>query len=252
MTNRRSIGMDRRVDQEWLDAAAGYVAADMDAASVRDALFALLEGVVQGDKKRGTARYKTVSVLSRIWSNTFPDVRGLRDRAVKLLPGLALAPRLGLHWSLLMATYPFFADVATNTGRLLSLQGNLTLAQLTRRMQEAWGDRSTMARAAQRVIRSMVQWGALADGEQPGIYLAAKKPIEVLPAVGELLLESLLIHLEGGGLPVDQALRHPSFFPFRLKLGVHHIRSSGRFDIHRQGLDVDVVTLEQGQARNGR
>ena len=252
MTDRRNIGIDRRINREWLDAAAGHVAAGSDTVTARDALFALLDSVVLGGNKRGTACYKTVSVISRTWINAFPEVRWLRDRAAKLLPRVEVAPRLGLHWSLLMATYPFFTDVATNTGRLLVLQGNLTLAQLTRRMQEQWGDRSTMTRAAQRVIRSMVQWGALADSDQRGVYLAAKKPIAVPAAVGELLLEALLMRHEGGSLPVDQALRHPSLFPFRIELGIHQLRKSSRFDIHRQGLDVDVVALDQTDEMNGR
>ena len=247
MTERHSIGIDRRIDLEWLDTIGGQVAAGADEPSIRDTVFQLLEGVVAGGNKRGTACHKTVSVLSRTWVNVLPETRGLRDRAAKLLPKLNAAERLGVHWALLMATYPFFGDVATNTGRLLALQGNLTLAQLTRRMREEWGDRSTMTRAVQRVIRSMVQWGALADGDDRGVYVAAKKTTAVPATVGELLLEALLLRHDGESVPVDQALRHPGFFPFRLELRAHQLRRSPRFDIHRQGLDMDVIALAQPQ-----
>ncbi len=243
MTERRSIGIDRRVDVEWLDAVAGQVAAEAEEPAIREAIFKLLDGVVTGGNKRGTACHKTMSVLSRTWVNVSPETRPLRDRAARLLPQLTKAQRLGLHWALLTATYPFFADVATNTGRLLALQGNLNLAQLTRRMREEWGDRSTMTRAVQRVIRSMVQWGVLADSDQRGVYAGAKEPIPVPSTVGELLLEALLMRHDGESLPVDQALRHPCFFPFHVELRAHQLRRSARFDVHRQGLDVDVVTL---------
>ncbi len=243
MTERRSIGIDRRVDLEWLDAVAGQVAAGAEERAIREAIFKLLDGVVIGGNKRGTACHKTMSVLSRIWVNVGPETRPLRDRAARLVPQLTNAPRLGLHWALLTATYPFFADVATNAGRLLALQGNLNLAQLTRRMREEWGDRSTMTRAVQRVIRSMVQWGVLADSDQRGVYAGAKEPVPVPATVGELLLEALLMRHDGESLPVDQALRHPCFFPFHVELGAHQLRRSARFDVHRQGLDVDVVTL---------
>lgn len=243
MMERRNIGIDRRVDLEWLDAVAAQVASGVEEPAIRDAIFKLLDGVVTGGSKRGTACHKTMSVLSRTWVNVSSDTRSLRDRAASLLPHLTKTQRLSLHWALLTATYPFFADVATNTGRLLALQGNLNLAQLTRRMREEWGDRSTMTRAVQRVIRSMVQWGVLADSDQRGVYSGAKEPILVSANLGELLLEALLIRHGGESLPVDQALRHPCFFPFSVDLRAYQLRRSTRFDVHRQGLDVDVVTL---------
>ena len=252
MTGRRSIGIDRRIDLEWLDAVAGQVAEGADEPAIRDVIFRLLDGVVTGGNKRGTACHKTVSVLSRTWINVMPETRALRDRAAKLLPKLTAGQRVGLHWALLMATYPFFADVATNTGRLLLLQGNLTLAQLTRRVREEWGDRSTMTRAVQRVVRSMVQWGVLADSDQRGVYVGAKEPIPIPATVGELLLEALLMRHDGESLPVDQALRHPCFFPFRVELRAHQLRRSTRFDVHRQGLDVDVVALVRPDVGEGR
>lgn len=244
MTERRSIGIDRRVDLEWLDAVAGQVAAGAEEPAIREAIFKLLDGVVTGGNKRGTACHKTMSVLSRTWVNVGPETRLLRDRAARLLPQLTKAQRLGLHWALLTATYPFFADVATNTGRLLALQGNLNLAQLTRRMREEWGDRSTMTRAVQRVIRSMVQWGVLADSDQRGVYVSAKEPIPVPATVGELLLEALLMRHDGESLPVDQALRYPCFFPFRIDRMTSHLRQSVRFVIYRQGNGMDVIMLD--------
>lgn len=97
MTERRSIGIDRRVDLEWLDAVAGQVAAGAEERAIREAIFKLLDGVVIGGNKRGTACHKTMSVLSRIWVNVGPETRPLRDRAARLVPQLTNAPRLGLH-----------------------------------------------------------------------------------------------------------------------------------------------------------
>jgi hypothetical protein len=48
---------------------------------------------------------------------------------------------------------------------------------------------------------------------------------------------------EEKSLPVEQALRHPGFFAFHIELQAHQLRRSDRFDIYRQGLDVDVITL---------
>ena len=248
MTNGRGIGIDRRLDIEWLDAVAGQVAAGASEPEIRSFLFRLLDGVVAGGNRRGTACHKTVGVLSRTWVNVAPASRSLRDRGARLLPTLDVEQRVALHWAMLTAAYPFFRDVATNTGRLLALQGNVALAQLTRRMRESWGDRSTMTRAVQRVVRSMVQWNILLDSDTRGIYLRPAHIVVVNPAPGKLLLEALLLHSEEKSLPVEQALRHPAFFPFHIKLQAHQLRRSDRFDIHRLGLDVDMVALAFDEA----
>jgi hypothetical protein len=242
MSGRTSIGFDRRVDAEWLDAIAQQVATGMNGSELRAFAFALMDGVVAGGTKHGTAAQKTVTVLTRTWANVNPEVIGLRDRAIGLLPSLSRQERVGLHWAMAMAGYRFFGDLAGVCGRMLELQGDLNLDQVTRRLRESWGERSTMNRATQRVVRSMVQWGGLADTKTKGLYTLIPKRIAIEDAVAEILLEALLIH-EGKGIPVDHAIRHPALFPFELNLRAHHLRQSSRFEIHRQGLDIDVVNL---------
>lgn len=244
MSYRQSIGFDRRVDIEWLDAVAQQVAVGMKRRELRAFAFDLMDGVVAGGTKHGTAAQKTVTVLTRTWANVNPEVVDLRDRAAGLLPSLSPTERVALHWGLATAGYKFFGDVAASTGRLLRLQGDLNLAQLTRRLREAWGDRSTMNRATQRVIRSMVQWGSLADTKDKGVYAPTPNPIAVHGELAEVLIEGLLIHL-GTAIPVDQATRHPALFPFDVSLQGHVLRQSPRFEVDRQGLDVDVVRLAE-------
>jgi len=242
MSGRTSIGFDRRVKAEWLNAIALQVAAGLKGSELRTFAFELIDGVVAGGTKHGTAAQKTVTVLTRTWANVNPEVVGLRDRAVEILPSIPAAERMALHWSMVLAGYRFFGDVAGVCGRMLELQGDLNLAQVTRRLRESWGERSTMNRAAQRVVRSMVQWGGLADTNSKGMYAQIPKKASVHGDVAEILIEALLIH-EGKGLSVDQAVRHSALFPFNLTLQAHHLRQSPRFEIHRQGLDVDVVGL---------
>jgi len=242
MSGRNSIGFDRRVDSEWLDAIAQQVANGMTGADLREYAFDLMEGVVSGGRKHGTAAQKTVTVLTRTWANVNPEVVGLRERAVELLPSLSPQERIGLHWTMAIAGYRFFGDVASTAGRLLQLQGDLNLDQATRRLREAWGERSTMTRATQRVVRSMVQWGALADTDLKGVYRQIPRRIAVPESLACLLAESLLIH-EGRGMPVEEVRRHPALFPFELNFTHGALRRSSVFQVDRQGLDEDVVRL---------
>jgi len=245
VTDRDIVGLDRRVDLEWLDAVACRVAAGEPQQEVRKFAFKLLEGAVRGSANN-SARGKTVTVLCHIWSTVPKSCVALRDRAAKLLLEAEHDQRISIHWAMMTATYGFFEAVAEHAGRLLSLQGSFTLVQLTRRISEDWGERSTLSRAVQRIVRSMVQWGVLVDAQQKGVYRAADRPRIVTSSGCELLLESLLVNKGGSSIPVEQAERHPGFFPFTLCLSPYQLRVSPRFDVHRQGLDIDVVELLPG------
>ena len=244
MNNGRRIGLDRRLELEWLDAAAAQVAAGADEAMVRDRLFDLLRDQVGGARRRGTARHKTVGVLVGAWVLTPKELAAFRGRAIDLLPLLSPGERLAMHWAVLMAVYPFFGDVACHVGRMLSLQSNLTLSHLMGEMRREWGDRSTVDRAAQRIVRSMVDWGALRDTGSRGVYEAMREATPLRGDASKLVLEGLL-HYAQRPLPTDDALRHPGLFPFDLNLRPYDLRGSSLFEIHRLGLDIDMVTLRE-------
>jgi len=242
MNRRATIGFDRRIDLEWLDAAAAQAAAGASTREMRAYLWSLLEGVVSGDKSN-SARGKTVTVLSHIWGEVPGPGASLRERAVAQLERSTPDERLALHWAMMVGTYPVFADTAAAVGRLLLLQGNFTLAHLTRRLVGLWGERSTIERAGQRIVRSMVQWAVLQDTTTRGMYEAVPRRRKVGPAVGTLLIEALLVDAEEASVSLDQLIGHPASFPFDLDLNASHIRGKSQFRVHRQGLDSDIVEL---------
>ncbi|TNF32504.1 MAG: hypothetical protein EP329_09890 [Deltaproteobacteria bacterium] len=245
MNRRANIGFDRRIDLDWLDAAAAQAAAGAPNDDMRAYLWNLLDGVVSGDKSN-SARGKTVTVLNHIWGEVPEPAAPLRVRAIAQLAGSEPDARIAIHWAMMVGTYPVFTDAAAAIGRLLTLQGSFTLAHLTRRLVGAWGGRSTLVRAGQRIVRSMVQWGVLRDTAIRGMYEAAPWRRKVGPAVGTLLLEALLVDAEDASVPIDQLTGHPAMFPFEVDVNSSHIRGMSQFRVHRQGLDTDFVELERG------
>jgi len=239
---RQTIGFDRKLDFEWLDATAAMVAEGASPTEVRTRLRRLLEGSVEGKSAKG-AMFKTMTVLVHLWSDIPAERTSLRDRAVCLLPQLDPQQRLGVHWALALAGYPLFTDIASACGRLLALNDSVVLSQVVRRVAELWGQRSTLPRAVQRIVRSMVQWGALSDSSTRGSYVAAVPKLRLPNNVAELPLEALLLGTEQDVMSVDQLVGHPALFPFALSITAHELRSSPRFRVDRQGLDVDTVGL---------
>lgn len=239
---RKVLGFDRPLELEWLDAVADRVALGSSTVEVRAFAHRLLDGVVSGTTFNSN-RGKTVTVLCHIWSSVPSDCEALRDRAAEALKDSSREARLAIHWAMMVATYQFFGDLAEHVGRLLGLQGNVNVLQLTRRMQEGWGDRATLRTIVQRLVRSMTSWGVLQPARVKGVFESGGHRAAVPDLHAELLLEALLIHRGGGAIPVQQALRHPMFFPFTLDLQPHTLRTAPLFAVHRQGVSEDVVGL---------
>ena len=144
-----------------------------------------------------------------------------------------------------LATYPLFREVAATTGQLLALQGEAALAQVVRRVAESWGERSTLTRAVQRVVRSFVDWGVLTETSRKGVFLPAAR-VAVLggDGIGAWLLEADLLGRGRREYPLRGLVGAPSVFPFDMALSVRDVLGNPRLEICREGLDEDVVILK--------
>lgn len=241
MSGRVTIGFDRDIELQWLDATAQRLVDGLSPEDVRRSLWRLLDGQVAGDKPR-SGRGKTVTVLTHIWLDVPPEMTGLRDRALESIRGALPDERLALHWAMSVATYPFFGDVAAAVGRLLALQGNASLAQINRRLVERWGDRSTMTRAVRRSVRSMVRWGALKDSAKHGTYEPVAPRVRVGAAVSGVLVEGVAAGL-ARPLPSEQLVTHPSLFPFEIAINAAAVASLPTLRARREGLNVEMVAF---------
>jgi hypothetical protein len=226
----------------WLDATAAWAAAGASTAEIRASLAGLLEGQVAGEDSH-SARGKTITVLLHIWVLVPLETRPLRDQGLLLLQHVAPPERLVLHWGMLLATYPFFRDVAAATGLLLDLQCHVTLAQLTRRLTEQWGQRSTLVRAVRRVARSFVEWGVLRETGEKGIYERGSG-CRVGSAERRAWLVEAALRAEGSRmLALRRLLAGPALFPFQFSLTALELRGHPRLDVFRQGLDEEMLVL---------
>jgi len=247
MNRRKTIGFDRRLALDWLEATASRVAAGDSLEELRAGMWQYLDGKVSGDKFNSD-RGKTMTVLTRIWAKVPPTVDPLKTRAVAAFQASKARDHLALHWAMAIASYPVFSDVAATAGRLLTLQDTFSLAQLTKRMVAQWSERPVLVKSTQRIIRSLVEWGALVDTETRGVYVRTPKPLPVSKEIVLLLCEALLLDNEHHSLPANQLLDHPALFPFAHSLTLADLREEPVFDVHRQGVDGDMVELKAPQA----
>ena len=88
----------------------------------------------------------------------------------------------------------------------------------------------------------MVQWNALADTKVRGVYTRVPERTALNEDSAKLLLEGLLRN-QGRPLPVGTLDHQPAIFPFKLGPDPQNLLSSRCFELFRQGLDAEMVTL---------
>jgi hypothetical protein len=241
MPERGRIGFDRTISSEWMDAAVARVMTGETPDDTREFLWGFLEGIESGTTNNSN-RGKTLTVLTRIWVSVPKQAEPLKRAALKCVASTPGEARIGLHWAMVVGTHPFFFDVATHVGKLIKLHGHASRSQIKRRMTDTWGDRSTLERTIQHVLRSMTRWGLLRIGQEHGSLIAPAQHVEIGEDVSLVLVHSVLLS-HSKGLPFAQLIAHPSLFPFSMRVTARELRENPNFRVQRQGDQTDFVEL---------
>jgi hypothetical protein len=238
---RKIVGISQKIKRAWLDAVLDRLVKTTDDAELRTFLDKHLKEELPGKESRA----KNSGIILRIWSGIPRERMALRDRALALLPRISGQERIWLHWGMTALAYPFFRDTAEVVGRLLALQDDFATAQVQARLLATWGDRATSKEAAQKLITTLVDWEVLRTTKTRGHFLLARKMTASTPDLQLWLLEALLGASAADEIEAQQLLRLPESFPFTVSVGVADLRRHEGFNIHRQGLDMDMVALRK-------
>jgi hypothetical protein len=237
------VGFSQRIQLEWLEQTAQLFMVGNTKRRIEEALQDSLRDQISigGNAKRGN-REKAITILLKVWVTVPKNLEPLRDDGLDLLRTLPSRGHLPVHWGMSMAVYPFFGAVAETVGRLLNLQDTISAAQVQRRVRERLGERETVARAARRILRSLIDWEVLKDTEQKGIYRAAPKLELDNKRLRSWLVEAQLISKKSNSLPLKGIMERPTFFPFRSDgIRAREIENNRRLSVFRHGLDEDMV-----------
>jgi hypothetical protein len=201
---------------------------------------------VGGDAEPGN-REKIITILLKTWLTVPTDLELLRVEGLELLKRVPRCDHLAIHWGMVMAVYPFWSGVAVQVGRLLRLQGSAAAAHVQRRVREQYGERETVSRAARRVLRSYLDWGVLQETGTKGLYTSGTSQTVDDCRLIAWLAEASLHTRANSSAPLKDLIDSPNFFPFRIK-PIHAdslLAASSRLDIHRHGLDDNLVVLRK-------
>ncbi|MBP8001151.1 MAG: hypothetical protein KA314_23070 [Chloroflexi bacterium] len=237
---RLPIGFSQRVLPEWLEWTAQMALAGLATEAIYAELQNRLRPLVSvGGPDLHSTRNKVVNLLLNIWVKVPDALQPFRDEGLELLSQTALTTHLPVHWGMCLAAYPFFGTVVEAVGRLLQLQTTLTFAQIERRVQEKYGERETVRRAAQSVFYGLQDWGFLTKTDERMVF-AGTKPLPLSdPRLTNWLVEAGMITMGVETVGLGAAAKMPVLFPFALP--EPRIAPSTRLELFRQGLDNDVI-----------
>jgi hypothetical protein len=243
----RQVGFSQRVRLEWLERTANLVLAGNTEQDTIAGLQAFLHDKISvGGSAVRSNREKVITILRRVWLPAADELAGLRDAGLGFLRDLPQEEHLAVHWGMVMAAYPFWTTVAETVGRLLRLQGTVSAAQAQRRIRESFGERETVARAARRVVRALVDWSVLVETDDKGTYRPGVVTDVPSTSVAAWLVAAYLHSSPTGKANLNVVLNSPAFFPLRLPvLTAHQVSSatSERVEVVRHAMNEDLVML---------
>ena len=240
---RGRIGFSQRIRLDWLDYTANLALAGNPREDIVAALSERLkEKLSVGSQPKRGSRDKAITILTKVWVTVPRELQPLRDEGLDHLRSRGPGDRMLVHWCMCMAVYPFFGTVADAVGRLLRLQGTAGAAHVQRRLCERFGERETVTRAAQRILRAYIDWGILLETDEKGLYRGAAKRVVDDPSLALWAITAVLFATGDTPRSASALLRGPHLFPFDAAVpSVGEIEACGALEIFRHGLDQEVL-----------
>lgn len=229
------IGFDRFIRLDWarkaMEVRAGLAETDEFEAMLDEAHSGL------------AAKKKTKTVLNRLWLEPRQEFEPFAQRAIELFQSVPSTSPAALTWGMAIVTYPFFAKVAEIVGRLTSLQGDCTTAEVHRRMAEIYGEREGTRRMTNMVIQSQVDWRTLGRCDN-GKTLTRKKIVAL--ETPDLVRWMTKVMLKSVGRPVEIGTleAQPVIYPFGLGENLGFVLSSAPdVDLRADSTGSQIVSL---------
>lgn len=216
------VGIKQVIRLEWMDRCLSLLLSGMSANEIRKDLIDYLADKKQsgGTGERGDKTYTIAIGMLAAWFDPAPDLLDLRDSLLLKAKKCSVENWLPLHWAMMIAAYPFWFNVAIQTGRVLALQEKVTQKQIFDRLVERYGERGTVLRNARYTVRSFVAWEVLEDTEIKGRYKKSDPRAISEPLLISLLFEAMLISTPDNKAPLRALMASPALFPMCLAMDV--------------------------------
>lgn len=232
----RVIGMNRAVKLEWLNKTADLVRQGLDDKTIR----AELQEYLSYEIDSAVNLKNTRTILLQTWVYTPEEHLGIRKEALALVEKGGINALAG-HWSMLLVTYPVFADACSLIGKLSNMQDTFTTTWLQQKLFEIWGERGTLVYSVGRMLQTLKFLGVV-EPVKTSIFKIKKQELTSPKAI-EVLLTAILLLKEKAYYDVSELSCIPKLFPFIFDVSYERLHNSEAFTLNNFGGKV-VLTAE--------
>lgn len=229
----KTPGFCRHIEKEWLEQTLRWVASEADSVQLNKNLEVFLGTYIATKENRRKAR----NLLTSIWMRP-------KNKDVFFETGIQLhqeidAFSLPIHWGMLIAKKPFFAEVARFIGRQARLNDAFTFSQVFRRMSMLYGETQTTSRALSAVLRTMIELGVIDRSNKLTSYSIVPIQEKVSNHIANWLTIAAMISLNKVSISLDEVLADQVFFPFQIDINLNTLDVS-TFEYLQQGNSIVV------------
>ena len=230
------IGMNRAIKLEWLNKTAELVRHGQDDKTIRAELREYLSFELDSAVNLKNAR----TILLQTWVYTSAEHHGIRKEALALVEKGGINALAG-HWSMLLVTYPVFADVCSLIGKLSNIQDDFSTQWLKEKLFEIWGERGTLVHSVSRTIQTLRYLGVV-ESVKTSVFKIRKQELTSPKAI-EVLLTAMLLLKEKVYYEIPDLSCDPKLFPFVFDVSYEWLHNSEVFKLNNFGGKV-VLTAE--------
>jgi hypothetical protein len=236
----KGLGFSRMIMLDWLDVTASLCIQNMEPSAIRQQLAETISGTVCGKE----AQRKTIDVLLAIWVKTEKATPKIRHEALSLF-SLSSRPeeRLLLHYGMTLVYYPLFRKVTATIGQICRTEETFTRKMIKDRISAEYGHLGGLDRSVERILASLMNWGAIAAAEKKAAYRLHLRHFQTAENLQLWLLGSALYAHPADELPFEDLIHLPELYPFKLTIGIEQLRRDDRFEIQWLGGGLKMVRL---------
>ncbi|MCC9371087.1 hypothetical protein LN397_23360 [Enterobacter hormaechei subsp. oharae] len=196
----KTPGFCRHIEKEWLEQTVRWVASEADSVQLNKNLEVFLGTYIATKENRRKAR----NLLTSIWMR--PKNKDVFFETSIQLHQKIDAFSLPIHWGMLIAKKPFFAEVARFIGRQARLNDAFTFSQVFRRMSMLYGETQATSRALSAVLRTMIELGVIDRSNKPASYSVVPIQEKVSSHIANWLTTAAMISLNKVSISLDEVL----------------------------------------------
>lgn len=233
----KAVGFSRNLKLQWLNKTVELV---LDGLTEQDIKKQLTEYLSYEIESATNAR-KTREILMHIWVYSNERTNKIRASALKLIKEY---PEQGLavHWCMMLAVYPVFADMCKLIGRLSLFSDEITTAQLKQRLFDEWGERSTLFHSVDKLLATLKALNVL-ESEKPGKYRIKKHRVSK-PKLVMLMVYAVMLADGGGYYGFDELDSSEYLFPFEYQIDKEALLDDNSFMLNSFGGKPSVSISE--------